>query len=317
MAENLKNDVYVFSCLTVRNLKLFFKDKMQVFFSLLAPLIVLFLYVAFLGETQMDSLRASIPEGLISDDLIEGVVNGWMLSGLLAVTCITVAVSVSSVTVSDNEKGISADFDSSPVRGSVVRFSYMAASYVSTLIITFIILAIGLIYLAISGWYLNAGQVFAIIGNVFLSALSSTLFATVAVSFFRSSGALGGFIGIISAAIGFLVGAYIPLSVLGKGMEYAACFLPGTYSAAIFRDMFISGALDEMALTLPEEAVDAIAQNYAVNVNFFGVDMQSWFSVLMLFASIIFFALLMIVLSPVMVKIRRRQGGHIKKRAKN
>ena len=81
--------------------------------------------------------------------------------------------------------------------------------------------------------------------------------------------------------------------------------------------MFISGALDEMALTLPEEAVDAIAQNYAVNVNFFGVDMQSWFSVLMLFASIIFFALLMIVLSPVMAKIRRRQGGHIKKRAKN
>ena len=46
MAENFKNDVYAFSCLTVRNLKLFFKDKMQVFFSLLAPLIVLFLYVA-------------------------------------------------------------------------------------------------------------------------------------------------------------------------------------------------------------------------------------------------------------------------------
>ena len=313
MVEKFKTDMYAFICLTGRNLKLFFRDKMQVFFSLLAPIIVLFLYVAFLGETQIDSLRASLPEGMVSEELIKGVVDGWMLSGLLAVTCITVAVSVSSVAVADNEKGISADFDSSPVRGSIVRFSYMAAAYASTLIITFVILAIGLIYLAISGWYLNAEQVFAIIGNVLLSALSSTLFATVVVSFFRSTSALGGFIGIISAAIGFLVGAYIPLSVLGKGMEYVACFLPGTYSATIFRDMFISGALDEMALTLPAEAVDAIAENYSVNVSFFGNSMPTWFSVLMLLASVIFFAVLLVLLTPAMDKIRRRQGGHSKK----
>lgn len=316
MAEKLKADIAAFGRLTERNLKLFFKDKMQVFFSLLAPLIVLFLYVAFLGDVQMDSLRASIPEGVVDEDLLKGVVNGWMLSGILAVTCITVAVSVSSVTVSDNESGITADFDASPVKQNIVRFAYMAASYISTLIITVIILAIGLIYLAIAGWYLSVGAVFAIIGNVFLSILSATLFSTVVVSFFRSTSALGGFIGIISAAIGFLMGAYIPLSVLGEGMEYVACFLPGTYSGGIFRDLFISGALDEMSAFIPEEAINSIAESYAVNVNFFGYEMPSWLSAIMLFASVLFFAILLIVLSPLMAKLRRGTGKKKKSKEK-
>lgn len=315
MAEKIKADFAAFGRLTERNLKLFFKDKMQVFFSLLAPLIVLFLYVAFLGDVQMDSLRSSVPDGSVDDKLLKGVVNGWMLSGILAVTCITVAVSVSSVTVADNESGITADFDASPVRQSIVRFAYMAASYVCTLAITCLILAIGLIYLAVSGWYLSTGAVFAIIGNVFLSILSATLFSTVVVSFFRSTSALGGFIGIISAAVGFLMGAYIPLSVLGKGMEYVACFLPGTYSGGIFRDLFISGALERMSETLPAEAINAIAKSYAVNVNFFGYEMPSWLSAIMLFASVVFFAIFLIALSPLMVRIRRR-AGRAKKREK-
>ena len=54
MAEKFILHGNAFYRLTVRNLKLFLKDKMQVFFSLLAPLIVLFLYVAFLGDVQMD-----------------------------------------------------------------------------------------------------------------------------------------------------------------------------------------------------------------------------------------------------------------------
>ena len=41
---------------TLRNLKIFVKDKANIFFALLAPLIVLGLYVLFLGKTQTDTL---------------------------------------------------------------------------------------------------------------------------------------------------------------------------------------------------------------------------------------------------------------------
>ena len=43
-------------CMVSRNLKIFLKDKANIFFSLLCPLIVLALYVLFLGKIQVDNL---------------------------------------------------------------------------------------------------------------------------------------------------------------------------------------------------------------------------------------------------------------------
>ena len=49
-------------CMVSRNLKIFLKDKANIFFSLLCPLIVLALYVLFLGKIQVDNLNAALAE---------------------------------------------------------------------------------------------------------------------------------------------------------------------------------------------------------------------------------------------------------------
>ena len=46
--------------LTERNVKVFIKDRANVFFSMLAPLIVLVLYVLFIGRMQSDGIIASL-----------------------------------------------------------------------------------------------------------------------------------------------------------------------------------------------------------------------------------------------------------------
>ena len=51
------DNVYALGQIVKRCLKMFFKDGMSVFFSLLAPLIVFLLYVLFLGDIQVDSGR--------------------------------------------------------------------------------------------------------------------------------------------------------------------------------------------------------------------------------------------------------------------
>ena len=50
--------MYALARLTARNWKVFVKDRANVFFALLAPLIVLALYVLFLGRIQVDGLLA-------------------------------------------------------------------------------------------------------------------------------------------------------------------------------------------------------------------------------------------------------------------
>ena len=55
--------MYALARLTARNWKVFVKDRANVFFALLAPLIVLALYVLFLGRIQVDGLLASLELG--------------------------------------------------------------------------------------------------------------------------------------------------------------------------------------------------------------------------------------------------------------
>ena len=61
--KSFKNDFSVASGLALRGIKIFLSDKMSVFFSLLAPIIILMLYVLFLGDIQYDSLKSAM-EGL-------------------------------------------------------------------------------------------------------------------------------------------------------------------------------------------------------------------------------------------------------------
>ena len=46
--------------MTCRNIKVFFKDKMTVFFSILAPLIVFLLYILFLRDTYLSGMERSL-----------------------------------------------------------------------------------------------------------------------------------------------------------------------------------------------------------------------------------------------------------------
>ena len=91
-----------------RNLKLFFRDKSAVFFSLLAVFIIIGLYALFLGDVWTDSLS----------DLANArqLMDSWIMAGLLAVTSITTTMGAFGVMVDDRSKKIDKDFASSPIQ---------------------------------------------------------------------------------------------------------------------------------------------------------------------------------------------------------
>nr|NLJ02159.1 ABC transporter permease [Bacillota bacterium] len=64
-----------------RNLKLFFRDRASVFFSLLAVFIIIGLYVLFLGDMVMMDLEG-IPGARF-------LMDSWIMAGLMAVTSVT------------------------------------------------------------------------------------------------------------------------------------------------------------------------------------------------------------------------------------
>lgn len=89
-----------------RNCKLFFKDKGMFFTSLITPLILLVLYVTFLGKIYRDSFASAMPEGFsLPEKLINGMVGGQLISSLLAVCCVTVAFCSNLLMVQDKVTG--------------------------------------------------------------------------------------------------------------------------------------------------------------------------------------------------------------------
>ena len=119
-----------------RNVKLFFNDKGMFFSSLITPIILLVLYVSFLGNVYTDSLLMSVPAGYdVTERLLDGFAGTQLISSILAVSCVTVAFCSNLLMIQDKANGTLKDFTVSPVRSSVMSFSYYMATFVSTLVV--------------------------------------------------------------------------------------------------------------------------------------------------------------------------------------
>ncbi len=277
-AKKKKDNAAVVSGLVERSLKIFLKDKASVFFSLLAPLIVLGLYLLFLGDIQMDGIKAAFEGAPIDDKLLKSFVDSWMLAGVVSVACVTVSFSVQGITVQDREKGVLNDMLASPISRGIIDLSYLISNFVVTLCICLIVLAVAFVYVAITGWTLSFVDVVLLIALTIMSVLSASVISTLVGLAFRTSSQHSAFVGIISAVIGFVMGAFMPLSAFPKGVQYVTLFVPATYSAALYRNLFMRGALEKIDAALPG-AEDGLKGSFSMELDFFGktigADMQA------------------------------------------
>ena len=213
MRGRIKDNIITLARLTQRGLKIFLKDRMGVFLALLAPLIVLLLYVLFLGDIQVDTVKNAFQGFPVDDKLVGNFVDAWMLAGVMSVACITVSFSAQTIMVSDRENNTLSDMLASPVPRSLVSVGYLVANIAITLVICLIVECVTFVYMAASGWTLSVGDTFLIVAHTVLSVISSSTLSTLICSGIKTASQHGAFVGILSAVIGFLVGAYMPLSV--------------------------------------------------------------------------------------------------------
>lgn len=258
--------------LTKRNAKLFFKDKGMFFTSMVTPLILLVLYVTFLGNVYRDSFQSSLEEGVtVADEVMNGLVGGELFSSLLAVCCVTVAFCSNLLMVQDKVSGARSDLTIAPVKPSVLALSYYIASFLSTMIICLAATAAGMIYLLNVGWYLSASDVLFILADVALLVMFGTVLSSIVNFFLSSQGQISAVGTIISAGYGFICGAYMPISNFGEGLQKVLSFLPGTYGTCLIRNHAMQGVFTEMSeIGFPSEIIEGIRDGVDCNLYFYG-----------------------------------------------
>lgn len=250
--------------LVKRNTKLFFKDKGTFLTALITPLILLVLFISFLGNVYRDSFQSIIPEGIeIEKGWIEGFVGGWLFSSLFATSCVTVAFCANMIMVQDKVTSSRADLTIAPVKSSILALSYYISSCFITLIICYTVFIIGLIYLAIVGWYLSIADVLLTILDIFLLVLFGTALSSIINSFLQTQGQIVAVSTVVSAFYGFICGAYMPISQFSKGIQSFVSFLPGTYGTGLLRNHLMGGVLDEMKNNhIPNQLIEALQDGF-------------------------------------------------------
>ncbi|WP_102267863.1 ABC transporter permease [Massilicoli timonensis] len=261
-----------FLILVKRNIKLFFKDKGMFFTSLITPLILLVLYVTFLGNVYRDNFTSLLPDTLqLSSGLIDGLVGGQLVSSILAVSCVTVAFCSNFLMVQDKVSGAIKDFRIAPIKSSVLSLSYYMATLLSTLIICLIAMGICLGYLAVVGWYLSFADVCFLFLDIVLLVLFGTALSSIINFFLSTQGQISAVGTIISAGYGFICGAYMPIYSFGETLQKIISFLPGTYGTSLIRNHTMQGVLAEMkAQGIPEAGMKELRDLLDCNLYFFG-----------------------------------------------
>lgn len=253
-----------------RNTKLFFRDRGMFFSSLITPLILLVLFVTFLGNVYRDSFASAVPAGItVPDRLVEGFIGGWLFSSLLAVCCVTVAFCSNLLMVQDKVTGARGDLTIAPIGGGTLALGYYISTLLSTLLTCMVALGVCLVYLWRVGWYLSGTDVALTCLDVLLLTMFGTALSSVINHFLSTEGQMSAVGTIISAGYGFLCGAYMPISQFSEGIRSFLSFLPGTYGTALVHNHLLRGVFAEMGNYLPPEVVAGIRQSFDSDLLFF------------------------------------------------
>ena len=239
-----------------RNVLLFFKDWQSILFSLLTSIIVLVLYLLFLKGTFVSAIQSAMEQysglaSMVPQKDIDMFANLFLLSGILGSAMISVPFSCITVLVKDRANKVDYDILATPMKREQIIFAYFVSAVLTSTLLTDIILAVGLIGIRMQGnMYLNASQVVKAFSIVALGSISASAIFMIIVLFFKTVSACEAFFGILSAASGFVIGAYIPISQFSNEVQTVCNLFPASQITIMLRNILLNGLLEHINISL-------------------------------------------------------------------
>lgn len=254
--------------LSIRNLRLFVRDKALVFFSFLSVIIILGLYVLFLGDIQVQNIRSMIQMDIPE---IDALVYAWMLPGLIAVASITLSLGNMGRLVDDAQGENLNDFLVSPLKRTQLILSYLISSIIITSIISVCMFALSIVIVKLKGGpWLNLEQILQSFGIIVLLIISSALLSLYIASWVKTQNTYGVVNSMVGTFIGFVTGAYMPMGIMPVFVQNMFNILPVSLGASLLRQVYLSPILDTVFKNAPVEILSEYRYFQGVDLKVFG-----------------------------------------------
>lgn len=259
----------------IRNLKVFFKDKTAVFFSLLAVFIIIGLYALFLGDVWVESFGDMRETRYLMDS--------WIMAGLLAVISVTTTMGAYGTMVEDKSKGVNKDFIVSPVKKHDIVMGYILSAVIIGIIMSVIAFVLAQVYIVINGGnFLNFSQTIKTLGLIILATLTNSSIVLFVVSFFNSSNAFATASTIIGTLIGFITGIYLPVGSLPNAVQWIVKCFPVSHAASLFRQVMMERPMSVTFAGASETAAAEFKEMMGVTFSFGNGEVSPYISIIIL-----------------------------------
>ena len=254
--------------LVKRNMINYFYDKTSIFFSMLSVFLLILVYVLFLGQLQVNTVIEEV--GDIAG--IEGLINSWLVTGLIVTSSVTVPMATMSDIVTDRENKVFQDFYVAPIKRSAIVFAYLISSVIIGVMMATLTFLLGMIYVGVtSGIWIS---VFSVFQMFVVIILSSTLFASlsfVVLSFVKTTSAAGTINTLIGTMIGFFAGIYVPFGAFSSAfLRQILEINPAAQVVTLLRSIMMTPYLDIVFDGAPLSSLEGYKEAYGITTTFFG-----------------------------------------------
>lgn len=232
-----------FMSLLQRDIKIFYRTRGNLFFSLLSVLILIVLHFAIFRDTYTDAwaaVTAHIPGLTIQREYLQWIADSLMFSAIIPIGAVTISLTTLGLMVADREKNSLSDFLVAPIRRNSLLASYLFSSF----IVGFVMLG-GLLMFFQVYFVLMYSISFTLtqVGLILLVTLGSLLFGNIfmllLISFLKTQQSLTAIGAIVGVLTGFVTGAYIPLGMFGETVGNIFSALPFAQLTVLSRGAFL------------------------------------------------------------------------------
>ncbi len=279
-----------------RNLLIYFRNRSAVFFSLLASIITLCLYLFFINKSMINSIGDKVKD----IETLKVFLNSIVICGVVCLNAFTIPLSFMNMLVNDRESGVLKDFFVSPIKKTTVTLSYIICSVIATAIINIVVITLLIGYL-----YINDVLSFDFISwaiALLLYLLANFLFSIIAffvANFIENTNAYGNLIGLSSALVGFLSGVYMPIGNFQDSfVEKVITVFPITQLNAVLKNTFLGEISNKLFL-----GASGDLQSYYDF--YFGIKLQLFERDVTVLGTSIYFLILLVIFGILSVRFVR------------
>lgn len=248
--------------LILRNIKLYFRDRLAMIFSLMSIVIMLGLYICFLADVMLEGELEALENG-------KHILNLWLLAGLLSIASMTTTFASYGIMVHDISNGIMKDFLASSVPRWKLYVSYIITSWLIGMMMSMLTLLIGEFYLFSSGGQLlNVYEMISVCGVMVISVGAGSSISFLLASFLSTSSAFANASTLLGTLIGFLMGIYIPIGTLPDFAQTIIRFFPMSQGCSAYRQVLVQKPLHAAMENAPSKLLFHVESELGITLSY-------------------------------------------------